>query len=40
MQQVGIFCDHLVNFQAIWYILGLFRMLDQEKSGNPGYEGN
>jgi hypothetical protein len=26
MEQVGIFCDHLVNFQAIWYleVVGIF----------------
>jgi hypothetical protein len=33
----GLFYGHLVYFKAIWYILGPFGLLYQEKSGNPGW---
>jgi hypothetical protein len=35
MEEVGIFCGHLVNFMVIWDIFPRFGMLYQEKSGNP-----
>jgi hypothetical protein len=31
----GIFYGHLVYFLPFWYILPVFGMLYQEKSGNP-----
>jgi hypothetical protein len=33
----GIFCGNLVYFVVIWYIFLRFGILDQEKSGNPGF---
>jgi hypothetical protein len=33
----GLFYSFLVSFEALWYILCLFGMLNQEKSGNPGW---
>jgi hypothetical protein len=46
MVNVGIFYDHLKYFMAVWYSLWSFVIpifpnlvcLDQEKSGNPGFE--
>jgi hypothetical protein len=32
----GIFYDHLVHFELIWYILSSFGILYNENSGNPG----
>jgi hypothetical protein len=32
-----IFYGHLVYFVVIWYIFPRFVILDQEKSGNPGF---
>jgi hypothetical protein len=31
----GIFYDHLVHFELIWYIFSGFGIMYQEKSGNP-----
>jgi hypothetical protein len=49
MENVGIFYAHLEYVMEIWYILwsmiilwqfglGIFGILCQEKSGNPGFE--
>jgi hypothetical protein len=38
MEDVGIFCGHLVNFPVIWYILCSFGGMLCQKSGNPGYD--
>jgi hypothetical protein len=32
-----IFYGHLEYFVVIWYIFPRFGILDQEKSGNPGF---
>jgi hypothetical protein len=31
----GIFYDHLVHFEFVWYIFSGFGIVYQEKSGNP-----
>jgi hypothetical protein len=36
MENVGVFCGHLVHFMVIWYTFSRFGRLSQEKSGNPG----
>jgi hypothetical protein len=35
---VCIFCANLVHLLVIWYIFSRFGMLQQEKSGSPGWE--
>jgi hypothetical protein len=33
---LGIFHDHLVQFELIWYIFSSFGIMYQEKSDDPG----
>jgi hypothetical protein len=46
MEVVGIICDlwsiygHFEYFMTIWYILWLFGIFYQEKSGNPAMDPN
>jgi hypothetical protein len=35
MEDVGIFCGHMVYLMVIWHIFSCFGMLHQERSGNP-----
>jgi hypothetical protein len=37
LRPFAIFSGHLVYFLVIWYILSHFGMLQQEKSGSPGW---
>jgi hypothetical protein len=36
LQEFGIFYDHSVHFEFIWYIFSGFGIMYQEKSGIPG----